>query len=152
VNYYIEVLGDKLVSTKFERMGYAALDARPAMEEVAVVMFGIFKKIFDSGGRRGGGSWRQDSPEWLERKIKNGLDPRVLHATLALRNAFTEPDADHQILAITKRSVSLGTDLPYAAKQNRERPFSDKFTTGDKLMIRMVIRNHLIRAWRTARV
>jgi phage gpG-like protein len=147
VNYFITIMGERQAITRFNRMGFAAISARPAMEKVAAEMMSIFDRIFSSEGRRGGGSWRQDSPEWLARKIQNGMDPRIMHASLALRNAFTTPESSHQILRITRQSVTLGTDLPYAAAADAERPIR-KFTAQDRFMLRMIVRNHLLSAWR----
>lgn len=147
--YMMKALGIKQVNTKFERMSVAALDAKPAMETVADVMMRIFEQIFQSQGRRGGGSWRQDSVEWLARKQRTGLDPRIGHATLALRRAMSVRGDEHQRLEITPHTVNLGTDLPYAGTEQRHRPFV-KFTARDKLEMRQVVRDYLITAWRSA--
>lgn len=128
-------------------MGAAAYDAEPGLLEVAELIFKIEERIFDSEGRRGGGSWKQDSPDWLARKIRMGLDPRINHATLALRKSMTVPDADHQILEVGPHHLRIGSDLPYAAVSQRNRPFV-KFTTRDRLEMRNIIKHYLVEAWK----
>lgn len=147
MEYFIEAFGIKQISTRFERMGFAAISAEPAMQTIADVMFRIFEQIFNSQGRRGGGSWKRDSPEWLQRKVDMGLDPRIGHATLALRGAFSVRDAEHQKLDVTHTLVNLSTDLPYAGTEQRNRPFV-KFTKRDKIEMRTIVRNYLMAAWR----
>lgn len=145
--FTIRALNTKQVATRFERMGIAAVNAKPAMETVAELMMRIFAAIFDSQGRRGGGSWKFDTVEWLTRKQRLGLDPRINHATGSLRRAMSEPGAPHQLLLVTDTEVHLGTDLPYAQKVNAERPFV-KFRTEDKAEMRRVVRDYLLAAWR----
>lgn len=147
MEYMIKALGIKQVNTKFERMGIASIDAKPAMETVADLMFKIFYQIFESQGRRGGGSWKRDSTEWLLRKQRAGLDPRIGHASLALRRAMSIRGEANQNLEVTHNLVHLSTDLPYAATEQRHRPFI-KFTKRDKLEMRRIVRDFLMGAFR----
>jgi phage gpG-like protein len=147
VEFFIKAMGVKQVSTKFTRLGQAAADAAPAMESVAQLIFSIEKTVFNSQGRRGGGSWKQDSPDWLARKIRNGQDPRINHMTLALRRSVTEPGAPGQVLEVSPASLVVGSSLPQAAPSQRNRPFI-KFTVADRTAMRGVIREHLMAAWR----
>lgn len=143
----MKALGIKGVNMRFERAGIAAVEAKPAMETIAEMMFAIFEQIFNSGGRRGGGSWHQDTDEWLTRKAREGLDPRVNHASLALRKAMTVRDADHQELVITHTTVDLRNDLPYSETANRFMPFV-RFLPSDKLAMRNIIKDYLVEAFR----
>lgn len=145
--YEVKTFNLKIQETRFERMGRAALDATEAMESIAALIMRIEGQVFESEGRRGGGSWRQDTKAWLLRKQRLNLDPRIGHATLALRESMTIPDDEHQILDITPSSVHLSTDLPYAGTEQRHRPFV-KFTPVDRADMRSIIRQHLMDAWR----
>lgn len=147
MEFFVRALGIKQVSTKFERMGVASVSAKPAMESVADLMFRIFGQVFESQGRRGGGSWKRDSAEWLLRKQRAGLDPRIGHASLALRRAMSIRGEANQRLEVTHTLVHLSTDLPYAATEQRHRPFV-KFTKYDKAEMRRIVRDHLIGAFR----
>jgi len=149
VNYTLEAFGIKESITRFERMGVAAIAAQPAMEAILKRLMEIIGQTFESEGRRGGGSWAQDTEEWLLRKQRLGLDLRVGHATLALRNSVSVWGAEGQIREVGPQHVKLGSDLPYAATQQRHRPFI-KLTKSDKTEMRNIVRTWLINAWRTA--
>lgn len=146
VKYSIHAQGLEQAIVRHERMAAAAVDATPAMASVAALMMGFIERTFHSGGRRGGGSWAQITDEWLTRKVRNGLDPRIGYATHALVESLTVLGAAGQELEITPQSVRLASHLPYAATQQRHRPFV-KFTPTDHLRIRDTVRNHLIAAW-----
>lgn len=150
MKFFVEALGVKQVTTKFTRMSEARIDASPVMGTLGATMMEIIARIFESQGRRGGGSWKRDSPEWLSAKVRMGLDPRIGYATHALFDSVTNPDDENQILEITPQSVSLGSRLPYAEAQNRERPFT-KFTPRDRLLMRTQVRNYLMAAWNDGR-
>jgi hypothetical protein len=147
--FYIKAMGVREVETKFERMGLAAINAEDAMATIGWYLMQIEKQMFNSQGRRGGGSWMSDSPEWLARKSEAGLDPRINHATLALRESVTELDAPGQVLEISPNSLIFGSDLPYAAVSQRNRPFV-RLLPLDREQIRNIVRDHLINAWRAA--
>jgi hypothetical protein len=119
---------------------------RPAMEEVTLLMMEYIKATFESGGRRGGGSWRQLTEEWLLRKERMGWDPRIGYARHRLVEAYTRMGADHQELEIGSHNVELSSDLPYAATQQHHRPFI-KFTKGDRMSMAQVCTEYLAEAW-----
>jgi phage gpG-like protein len=150
MQYFIEAMGIRQVQTKFSRVGLASQDAAPAFRSIAALLFAIEEQIFNSQGRRGGGSWRNLTAEWMLYKIRNRLDPRIGHATHALRESVTELNAPGQILLIGRKSLVFGSDLPYAATQQRNRPFI-KYTLNDKARMRNILRDYLVAAWRTAR-
>jgi hypothetical protein len=147
VEFFITAMGTKQVSTRFTRMGAATIDARPAMRTIGEMLFEITQTTFESQGRRGGGSWRRDSPAWLARKIRGGLDPRIGYATHALVKSVTEPDAPGQVFELRRNSLRFGSSLPYAKTQQRNRPFI-KLTVNDRARMRLIIREHLIGAWK----
>lgn len=144
--YTIKTMGIKQVQTKFTRMAEARIDATPVMEEIADTMMGIILKIFESQGRRGGGSWSQLSEQWVRFKANNALDPRIGFATGEMVTSLTERDAPYQVLHITPQSAELGSSLERAAIQNRERPFT-KFTERDRAAIRAEVRAYLMLAF-----
>lgn len=149
MKYTLEAFGIKESITRFERMGMAAIDAEPAMEVIFKRLMEIIGQTFASEGRRGGGSWPQVTEEWLLRKQRLGLDLRIGHATLALRNSVTVLGAEGQIHDVGPHHAKLGSELPYADTQQRHRPFI-KLTKRDKVEMRNIVRTWLINAWRTA--
>jgi phage gpG-like protein len=149
MEYFLEAFGFKEMQTRFTRMGMAAIDAEPAMVTILHRMMEIIDATFESQGRRGGGSWKHDTQEWLERKQRLGLDPRIGHATLALRNSLTkegEPGGDHET---GPNFARVGSFLPYAETQQYNRPFI-KLMKSDRAELRDIVRRYLIAAWRTA--
>jgi phage gpG-like protein len=147
MQYYLEAFGIREVETRFERMGVAASFAQPAMATVLTRIMEIIALTFESQGRRGGGSWPADTQSWLERKQREGLDPRIQHATLALRRSMTEPGADFQDMKIGRNYAKVGSLLEYAETAQYHRPFV-KLTKTDRTEIRKIIRDYLIKAWR----
>lgn len=147
MEFFVEAMGIRQAQTRFNRMGAAALDAAPAFVSIADMIFKIEEATFNGGGRRGGGSWKKLTDEWLTRKVRTGLDPRINHATLALRKSMTVLGAEHQNLEIGPQSLRISSDLPYAATAQRHRPFV-KFTLTDKQRIRAEMRRHLVNAFR----
>jgi phage gpG-like protein len=121
----------------------------PVMETIAEMMMGYIERTFESEGRRGGGSWKNDSAEWAARKARQGLDPRIGHATLALRRSMTIRGDANQDLRVSHNMVSLSSYLPYAGTQQVHRPFV-KFTFNDRVQIRNTIRDYLVEAFRRA--
>lgn len=151
MEFLITINGDELVEKKFEQMGVAALKARRAMMKIALLLLELEEATFESEGQRTSTPWAPASEEWLQRKMRERLDPRTLHASLALRDSMSHLASPDQILAITDRSVSLGSSLPYAAKQNVSRPF-DRITEGDKFEMRAIVSDHLTKVWKAERV
>lgn len=145
---FIELLNERVVERKLNHVAATRANMREILRgPVADVIFEIEEQIFNSQGRRGGGSWAADSPGWLRRKLARGLDPRIGHATLRLRRAMSVRNAPHQRMAVTSQSLTIGTDLPYAATQQRHRPIV-KFLPRDKQEIRDIIGLELKAAWR----
>ena len=132
-------------------MAEARINAEPGLQLVATAMMGIIARTFESQGRRGGGSWRQDTPDWSTRKAREGLDPRIGHATLALRRSLTVRDDPAQILHVTNEMVNLSTVLPYAGAEQKNRPFI-KFTYNDRRELRLIIRRYLLAAFHSGGV
>jgi phage gpG-like protein len=150
------VFRDEIIAEKFDRMGFDALNAKPAFKDVAKYMMEVTDTVFESQGRRGGGSWRRNTAKWTAYKAKKGWDLRILHARYprsnTLRKSVTRPRAGGQILVIEDDFMQLGSSLPYAARhqyghgKTPARPYL-KFTKRDTTHIRDMIRDHLMRAW-----
>lgn len=147
MQFEIVIQGDKLVVEKFKKMGYAASFAVNAMNKVGLFMMEVEDEIFDYQGFRGGGpGWLPYSEEWGKRKEHEGLDLRILHAKLELRESMTKLGSPHQIFDVTPKSVNLGSTLVYADIENAIRPFT-QFTPDDLREIRNIITEHLMKVW-----
>jgi hypothetical protein len=122
--FAVTVIGEENIVRRMTNLQKRAMRAKPAMELVAAELFNYEDKLFNSEGRYQGGSWEYISDDWVARKLARGLDPRIMHATLALRDAMSIPGAPHQDFKVTNRDVILGTDLKYAHPADAKRPFS----------------------------
>ncbi len=119
----VTIMGDKEFVHRMDRGVMAAYDMRPAMNLISDDMRRMFAMMFQSQGRRSGGSWKAISPAWVERKIKKNYDPRILFMKHLLVNSLTKKYSRNAIRVITTSSVEVGSSLPYAERQNRRRPF-----------------------------
>lgn len=151
--------GVKRVETRFNRMGAAAADARPALSRVADYIFRMEAALFRSQGRRGGGSWRQVTEEWMDRKMKNPqtADARILHGSGLLRRAASVRGAAHQTLEIDRDRLNYGVNLPYARAHLEgrghmpRRPWI-KVTKRDRQAMAKMVQDHLMASWRSRQV
>lgn len=89
-----EVFGEKEISREILNLGLRADHAQPAFMSIAADMREDLARQFDSQGAEASGGWQPLKPETLRRKRAEGQDPRILHATLALRNALTEENSN----------------------------------------------------------
>jgi len=148
--FFITIQGDKRAVAKYRSMAYAAANARPAMELVLARMLEIEEDIFDTEGTHSGKPWAPISEEWWFRKYHAGLDTRILHATLKLRESLSVFGAAGQLTRVTNRSATLASEVEYAGVQNRARPLN-KFTKADTVSIRKIISEWLITAFRAGK-
>lgn len=111
LRFEFEAYGDRLVSRELLDIGGRGLDARPAFELIADDLLASETRRFNS---RGFGTWQPLAPSTIEQKARQRLDPRILHATGALRDSLTRRHAPHQELLIEPQFMVLGTTLDYA--------------------------------------
>lgn len=152
MNFEVKVFNGRVVETKFNRMGAKVKDARPAFRRIVDRLYAIEKAMFESGGRRGGGSWKRVSSEWMARKIREGRDLRTMHYTGDLRRSLTEPGAKYQVLRVGKTQLVFGTTRPGAEAHQHGRGVPRRpvirLTKRDRAMFRDEIRKHLMTVWR----
>lgn len=121
----LEIFGDVLVRRELLRFAGRGDDLRPVFNELAYDFNAIETAQFDTQGQRGSGGWAPLAPSTIARKEKAGLDPRILHATLAMRNSLTRRGARGSVRTVRRDQLILGTRIrsvrgfPYpAAHQN----------------------------------
>ena len=139
-------LGITQAKQRFNRMGAAAVDMTPVWAEMLEYFFWIEDEVFTSQGRRGGGSWAEDSEDWLARKAREALDPRINFATWALYDAMTELGAEGQVVEMGPDKLVFGTDLPQAGPSQKYRAFV-KTTEQDRFVMANMIKEHFLHAW-----
>jgi phage gpG-like protein len=87
---------------------------RPALNLVADDMIQDTKMQFESGGRRGGGSWKFPTQETRKRKARRGQDPRTLFGTHRLFDSLTARGDEDMILEISNTGIHYGSRVRYA--------------------------------------
>jgi hypothetical protein len=110
---HVEALGDEVVARHLLAMSGRATNAAPAMIGVIAGLYNIAERQFESQGGYGGTPWPPLADTTVERKAREGLDPRILHATLDLRESLTEPGGAN-IAVPLRDGVIFGTTIDYA--------------------------------------
>lgn len=111
LQFTFEAYGDKLIKRELLDMGDRSLDVRPAFRLIADDFREYEAARFDS---RGEGTWRPDALTTIAEKVRKHMDPRVLHATLALRNSLTKHLAPGSYSRVFTNFMLFGTSVPYA--------------------------------------
>ena len=100
----------QIIAARFKDGALRATDMMEPLSMIALDMMEVEKKVFSSGGRRGGGSWKQLAPSTVAKKGSTA----ILRHTEELYESLTEPGAPHQILDMTRYSFAFGTDRPWS--------------------------------------
>lgn len=123
----LDVFGDKQISRELLRFGDRADDMTGAFRELADDFEDMEAQQFNTQGVFSGG-WAPLKPSTIEAKMRKGHDPRIMHATLALRLSLTQRHAPGAIRKISRDELVLGTSVksdkgfPYpAAHQNPQK-------------------------------
>lgn len=139
----LDVYGDVQFDREILRVMDRGMDMSPAFEGLADDFLDIESAQFDSQGMRSGG-WAPLKPTTIEAKRRKGQDPRILHASLRMRNSLTNRfDPDH-VREISADSMFVGTRVrsqkgfPYAAahqnpKQGQTQRRPVEFTSTDRV-------------------
>lgn len=91
------IFGDDQVVRSIERIGRHADDLSPAFHSVFNRLREINAEQFLSQGQRGSGGWDPLNPDYVQWKVRHGLDPDILFATHKLFNAMaghTDPNQE----------------------------------------------------------
>lgn len=121
MEFTFEASGDKLISRRLLRYADRAVAAKPAFDSIADTLRGYEKRLFDSQGASGGARWDDLADSTKRAKASRDLDPRVLHATLALRKSLTEKDDPEHEEYTTDSYLLFGSRLSYAGYHQRGR-------------------------------
>jgi len=136
--------GFKEVTRNFEQMGRDAKSIHRALDLVVDAITEVEEAMFNSQGRRGGGSWRRVTQAWQRRKLRHGWDPRTGHARHLLRKSVTYRGDPNMVVRIdpVQGTIIFGSRLPYASVQQRNRPYL-RFTIHDRRKFAKIIINDL---------
>lgn len=114
-----EAFGEQILDRQLSLRVEAGQDLGPAMGEVARFVMKVLAKRFNTQGAYGSPRWAALSQERRDEKKRLGLDPRILHATLKLRDSLTKRGAAGQILRTGRDLMQLETDLFYGRFHQR---------------------------------
>lgn len=154
----VKALGLQRVELKLSRMGKAAEMNLPVKRMILRDMRRIMKVTWESEGRRGGGSWTQESEDWSLRKAKMGRGNRgILVLTGRLRDSLIRQKHPDQIAEIIGNTIRFGTRVPYAGVHQKgdpkrnipARPFFT-FTKYDRLRWADMLGTYLIDTYKRA--
>jgi len=140
VSVHFVAFGFKQSAANRRKMGRdAMLSMKDPLDEIVDDITEIEETVFNSGGRRAGGSWKRVTPRWQRRKAAKGLDARTMHATKRLRRSLTyrgDPEMIQDVRPL-EGTIRFGTKVPYAEMHAKglhgmpKRPVIT-FTQGDK--------------------
>lgn len=99
----IEATGVTQAGERVTLIGDRARDPRPVLSEIADELLGAERRLFATG--RG---WAPLKRSTVQRKAREGLDPRPLHATGRLERALSVRGAPGQLLQITRDELRVG--------------------------------------------
>lgn len=111
VRITLDVFGDTQFDRTLLRIGERAEDMGPAFNDLADDFLLIEERQFQTEGGFASGGWKELAAATIERKAALDLDPRILHATLRMRESLTErTDPDH-VRRIDSDEFVVGTKV-----------------------------------------
>lgn len=119
----IKIIGATEVQTRLRVMSERSQDFRPVLGTIMTELIAWTDAQFDTEGQSGSGGWAPLADSTILGKAGAGLDPRIMHATLALRNALTRggnPKGSKR--QIRPQSLKYGTTIPYEGVHYTGRP------------------------------
>ena len=110
----IDLIGERQIDRRLERYIGLSANMEPVFEEIHTYLLNIEEKQFGSQGRFSGHPWAALAQSTKDFKARAGLDPRILHATLALRKSLTKEGDPSHVKFIGPSIMVFGTTIPYA--------------------------------------
>jgi phage gpG-like protein len=150
-----------IVANKMFESAAAAIDMSSVVTEIVFDLFRIEKIMFESEGRRGGGSWKRLAPATVAKKggteilRTEGSPPGYGSGRDLLFRSLTVLGAPYQNIKVKNDFLEFGTKRPYArvhqygstARKIPARPFL-RFTKNDYERWERMIENHLTKAFK----
>lgn len=112
----------------------AAKAAKPApfLKHVIIPdMERVEEAMFQSQGRRGGGSWKFLADETIRTKAQKRQDPRINIATFAMIQSLVDPEDENAIRKVYAGRLTFGSTAPGIEQSQRFRPVI-RFTKYDR--------------------
>ena len=114
MEFRLSIAGDQQIARRFVRFADNVEDARPVFRNLMGTYRKRSSKQFTSQGKSGSGGWKPLKPSTVAAKKRAGLDRRILHATLRLRESMTGSHPSDGIRIILPGSMAFGSTVKYA--------------------------------------
>lgn len=109
----IDALGDTIIDRSLLRVMHVVDDLTDAWDQVDEQLNLQTQRQFDSEGQYGSLGWQPNAASTSARKARLGLDSRVMHATLELRNSLTTGAAQGHVFVPMPHEMTWGTTVEY---------------------------------------
>lgn len=116
MRFDIDIRGDEDLREELDDLGDKSKNLKPALNRVMRIIVARYRRRFS-----GGGQWQPLSTATVERKSRQGLDPRIMRASGALERALTSPGRTAgrtQSVGKSSVRVGVGKKLFYARFQH----------------------------------
>lgn len=111
VRVTLDVFGDVQFDRSMLRIRDRSEDMGPAFNDLADDFLLIEREQFDTEGGFASDGWKQLAAATVEYKAQAGLDPRILHATLAMRKSLTQRSHKDHVRKISRDEMFVGTKV-----------------------------------------
>lgn len=115
----LEVYGAHDTAINLERFALRAVQARPALEMIALRVHGEAEMQFGTEGAHMGDPWAPLSDWRLREKRAAGYPDDILVATGDLRKSLTRENAKGSVHQVTDSMMRIGTEIPYAWRHQK---------------------------------
>lgn len=108
----VGIYGDEVFKRKLYRIEGRSVDVEAVFLEIAEDIREVEEKQFESEGWFRSGGWAELTDNTIARKEREGLDPRILHATLKLRESVTDKGGG-TLIKIGEDTLVVGSEVSY---------------------------------------
>lgn len=149
MRFSLDVFGDVQFARDLLRFGDRAMDMRPAFDEIHRSFLAIERRQFESEGQFSG-SWAPLKEGTVAAKNRQGLDPRILHATLSMRRSLTSPTHANHVYWATMDEAFMGSKDPkvkfhqFGTKRNLPRRRPVELTKVHRARWVKILQRHLV--------
>lgn len=147
----LEAFGEVQFSRELLRVAEAAEDMRPAFDTIHEMFINVEKLQFSTQGKSASGGWAPLAPATVAYKAAHKLDPRILHATLRLRDSLTKESHPDHIYRADADEMFVGSRVEYgvhhqfgAPRANLPRRRPVEFTENFRNNIVKTLQRHVL--------
>lgn len=114
----LEAFGEQQFSRELLRIRDRSKDMKPAFDDIHQVLLQSSRSQFSTQGGYSGG-WAPLAASTVSAKARAGLDPRILHATLRLRNSLTQESHPDHVYEASADEMFSGSSVEYGRYHQR---------------------------------